>query len=199
MKKNFIVISILLFSICCSAQKTFLAGVYDIPIDVTCEEFQQNITRECQYLGEYNVASFEESPHIYDEKADTYLVDDVWGHGRAHVYVQCKDGQVKNVYMLFPWGDNSTPGDEPMATFTWGGLHVFPENCRYGAPSEEGGGWEVVNHTTRFCLYKSWYRPDGVKVTIKCWYRWPREPYREQDHFSFKGSQARTEILYEVL
>lgn len=197
MKKNFIVISILLFNICCSAQKTFLAGVYDIPIDVTCEEFQQNITRESQYLGEYNIASFEESPHIYDEKADTYLVDDVWGHGRAHVYVLCKEERVKQVYMEFPWGDASQLGSEPMAVFTWGAGHVFPE--LYGSPSDEGNGWEEINHTTRHYWLKSWYRPDGIKVTIKVWHRWPGSPFREQDHFSIKGSEARTEIFYEVL
>lgn len=202
MKKCIFVFSIcvFLFGYNSLAQKTYLAGIYhDTPINSTCEEFQQNILQECRYLGEYYIADFEESPCVYDERVDTYLVDDVWGHGRAHVYVRCQGGQVKLVYMEFPWGDASKLGSEPVAVYTWGAMEIFPKYCGYGSPSDKGNEWESVNNATRYCQYSSWYLSDGVKLTIKCWWRWPGNPYKEFGDFEFKGSQARTEIIYEVL
>lgn len=198
MKHFTFIIAFCLFSLCCSGQKTYLAGIKNVPINVTCEEFRQNISRECQYLGEYVVASFEESPRLYDEMAEAYVTNDVWGHGRTHVYVICKEGRVKQVFMEFPWGDASTLGSDSFATYTWGAGNVFPD--LFGTSSNKDKGWDDSVSCARYKLSETWIRPDGIRVTITCYLEWNQDPFnKERSPIDLKGRQARTEILYEVL
>lgn len=198
MKKILVVILFAFLWLEGMTQKTYLAGVHNTPINTTCEEFHNNITHDCQYIGEYAIAHIEDSWAKYDNMAETYLAYDIWGHGRAHIYEQCVDGKVKFVYVEFPWEDASYLGSNAVATFTWGAKHIFPE--LYGKEGNYEHGWCDDVYIARYKTYYTWILPEGVIVTITCFYQWKQDQYNKDRIFiDLEGRIARTEIKYEVL